>query len=256
MGYRYQERLRHCRDHQVQRLTLRLTWLPNIRLLEDIPWGNDLNRRVFLALCRDTDLDIDQWLADALRELAPNSDPQLMAFYRESSQLLQDSYYPDGMYLHTHSTVRAPWERGRTALAHIRHWTNALWRLGAPTATRLSEIASDNADRWQQVLHQLQSLQNQIPEEMYSDLWHNASGQRYLSEILPRLVQLRVWTDEPDHASPADYSEPLDTLRDLTAKWQSVAPVHFETMLGEFVFQAVREARLWLTTRHEESLQN
>jgi hypothetical protein len=252
MGYRYQQRLQQSMKLGVKRLTLRLTWIPNQRLIEDIPWGNDLNRRVFLALYDDPDLDVDAWLRDALKEFAPIPSEELFELYRDSSQELEASYYPDGRYMHSHSTVCNPWEVGRSALMEIKHWSNAAWIPDAPTAEQLESIAKENATRWNRMIKRVVQLKGSIDEIVYADLLSNTRGQRYLLEILPRLGLIRSWLEQPDDS--VDYGKNIDHLRDLALQWQAAAPQHFEEKLGHFVFKVVYEARLWLQTRRADAL--
>ncbi|GEM_PF-3233533 len=253
MGYRYQERLKACLDQGVTRVTLRLTWLPNHRLLEEIPWGNDLNRQVFLALLHNPDLDVTAWLEGALSEFQTSPCPEFASLYRESSGWLEQSYFPDGMHLHSHSTVCNPWESGHTALQEIQHWTHPLWRSHQPSAETLLSISQQNAERWQGIVARVTSLEGRISEPVYQDLLRNARGQACLMELLPRMVLIRARLTEPEWASPGSYGTELDVLRDLALDWQASAPRHFENMLGAFVLKAVHEARLRLVTRRPHS---
>jgi hypothetical protein len=249
MGYRYQERLKACLQRGVTRVTLRLTWLPNHRLLEDIPWGNDLNRRVFLALLEDPDLDVTAWLQNALMDFQTSPCPELVSMYRDSSTWWEQSYFPDGMHLHSHSTVRTPWESGTTALQELEHWTKPLWRSHRPTAEALLRISRANAERWKDIIRQISAMRGRVEEKVHEDLLVNAKGQACLLELLPRLILIRARLEEPEWKPPGEYGEELNTLRDLALRWQNLSPTHFEDMLGAFVLKAVHEARLWLDTR-------
>ncbi len=253
MGYRYKERIQACQEKGVARFSLRLTWLPNHRLLEEIPWGNDLNRRVFLALLEDPDLDVDLWLNEALQRICGGPCPQLFELYRDSSTLLQDAYFPGGMHLHSHSTVCNPWESGNYALQEIRHWTQPMWKLQQPQEAQFYEIVAKNQKSWHQVVTRVERLKGQIPDKMYSDLLLQARGQRCLLQILPRLALIRCWMEEEPRRSPGGYHPELDQLRDLALRWQAEAPQHFEEKLGAFVLKSVAEARLHLEIRRPES---
>jgi len=253
MGYRYQQRLQVCRDQGISRVTLRLTWLPNHRLLEEVPWGNDLNRRVFLALLEDPDLDVDAWLEEALSVFSHDDWSDLVSLYRDSSAWLQESYFPDGMHLHSHSTVCNPWESGHTALNELRHWTTPVWNTHQPSADTLLRLSRENAERWRHILDLVESLEGKVQANVYEDLLLNTRGQACLMELLPRMVLIRVRIEEDTWQAPGVCEEELNTLRDLAIRWQSVSPRHFENMLGAFVLKAVHEARLWLATRRPAS---
>lgn len=251
MGEIYRERLRLVQRQGVDRVTLRITWLPPSRKIESVPWGNTLNRQAFFALVEDLDADLDHLLRESLALYAPSLPEDLLNLYRESATIYQASYFPDDMILHCHSTIRAPWEDGQYAVATIRNWTRPARNISNPKPERLAEIARENRQRWQGVVKRVEALQGELLPEFYQDLHENALGHRYLQEIIPRLFELAIYANAEKKPTLEEVQARVAALRDLATNWQQAAPHHFTDMMGEFTYQAAREYERWLNPAHQ-----